>query len=1020
KETGFNALEMANQFYETGLFASAEPEFLQMPELHTVNKNKIKDKGLLVNNIQSKNSNKNKFVSNVKTDIAKRPSTLSKKNSIRSVLKSTKVPPRQNDSVIDPLYAKQWYFDHTLLPDKFRDTVSIVDLGIMKKAWGASQGDDVIVGVFDDGIDGTHIDFKGENYDITRPNKDTPPVVIGIKDGKPVMGPPPSTVKKGDDYSNIKNAGTRYGIHGTAIAGIIAAIKTPSDTLVSDLMLLKNVGGVGVAPRAKLYSIALPFHTYDKASGILSNDYDVYTTNQQFADGFGEATENGIQVLNCSWTTNGMHSDMLDDAISNALYNGRNGKGMVIVFSAGNDDVDKIGYPANSNPDILVVGAMSPCGERIRKGSRSCESSGFWGSNYGSELDLMAFGTDIITTSTIFPPSIFEATFQTDDFVNDFEGTSASAAMVSGIAALILHKKPNLTAKQVGIIIQHSSVPEKNRQEYRWGRTTEKTGSTINYAYGLDYQIGNYLIEEGFGLVKADEGVEYSNKFEPRISKAIPAKAATSNRTTNSITCIWPSSLAIGQPYFNGIGYEYFYTKDGSKVPNDTETANGFTYKNSVNLKGLDTNSNYRFFIRVVGICPLGAVPGQTDRSKWSEPATFNTNCSVPTELKSSNGLGLTTISWSVIQPNVPSGEGYDYYVSTNGTPPVFSYKEIKSDGTKVEADNNTKPTGSVNTPFILSAILKNLQPNQKFEFWVRSKCEKSIWVYGGEHFADFVSPDQNVCYGTKPSNIFISNKDSSSIEILGNTTNTLSTGSSSLPEALTYTVVLPEIAGWQKSSDEFFTLPENIPDSNTLVLKGDVIGEITERTYFRAVINNGPVELYTNPVMVSPGSVTTWSDGVWSDGEPTFEKAAIIKGDYSDNIKDLTACTLVVQDEAKVTVPNERVYTITNKVIVKDSANLIFKPRSSLMQSGDANTNIGSIFFEGGRFTTTSGRVCVSAPVENQKLSTFPITGLSSDGYGMTVKANVFNFLDVASGNYLPVNPDNNNFISGVGYEIG
>ena len=87
---------------------------------------------------------------------------------------------------------------------------------------------------------------------------------------------------------------------------------------------------------------------------------------------------------------------LLEDAIQSAMTNGRNGLGCVVTFSAGNYDSNTVGYPARSLPDIIVVGALSLSGKR--KSSTTIDNEGWWGSDYGTQLDIMAPGVLIYTT----------------------------------------------------------------------------------------------------------------------------------------------------------------------------------------------------------------------------------------------------------------------------------------------------------------------------------------------------------------------------------------------------------------------------------------------------------------------------------------------------------------------------------------------------------------------------------------------------------------------------------------------
>lgn len=172
------------------------------------------------------------------------------------------------------------------------------------------------------------------------------------------------------DFNNISNVsfdtenGTSpsvvEGNHGVAVAGIIGA------------NVDNGIGIAGVAPETQLMSISNSFAS---------------TLNSRQARGIGInfARQNGADIINNSWSSSVVYP-IIDDAISNAVTLGRNGLGTLVVFASGNGNNNSISYPSN-NPSVIAVGAMSMCNQR--KSLSSCDGEN-WGSNYGSDLDIMA------------------------------------------------------------------------------------------------------------------------------------------------------------------------------------------------------------------------------------------------------------------------------------------------------------------------------------------------------------------------------------------------------------------------------------------------------------------------------------------------------------------------------------------------------------------------------------------------------------------------------------------------------
>jgi subtilisin family serine protease len=259
------------------------------------------------------------------------------------------------------------------------------------------------------------------------------------------------------------------GSHGTSCAGIIGATAN------------NNLGVAGIAPGCPIMSISNSLDGYPQA-------------RMDRARGFNFAYQNGAAVISNSWGS-GEQYDVIDEAINNALTYGRNGLGCVIVFSSGNDD-GPVNYPADSNDNIIAVGAMSQCGER--KSYTSCDGE-YWGSNYGEQLDVVAPGV-LIPTTTIY----------TSGYTQTFNGTSAACPHVAAVAGLVLSVNPSLSQSEVSSIIN---------------RTARKVGS-YSYQTTADHPDGAWNNEMGYGLIDADAAVQLASCI-----RYVHDQAITSNTT---------------------------------------------------------------------------------------------------------------------------------------------------------------------------------------------------------------------------------------------------------------------------------------------------------------------------------------------------------------------------------------------------------------------------------------------------------------------------------------------------------
>lgn len=279
----------------------------------------------------------------------------------------------------NPLYSSQWGLKNT------GQSNGIVGMDInAEPAWSLSTGKDVVIAVIDCGVQLDH-----------------PDLAANLLPGYDALG-----YGSNGGYSN-----TDY--HGTACSGIIAAVDN-------------TVEIKGVAYEAKIMPIRIGF-------GLSWSD-------EAAVSAFTYAYTHGADVISCSWG-GGSPDPTLTNTINTVVNNGRNGLGSPVLFSSGNyyyNNATSVSYPASLS-NTIAVGAMSQCGER--KSPNSCDGETGWGSKYGDEMDVVAPGV-LIPTTTINSNTIL-----------NFGGTSAACPHAAGVMALILSANPCLTATEARKIL---------------------------------------------------------------------------------------------------------------------------------------------------------------------------------------------------------------------------------------------------------------------------------------------------------------------------------------------------------------------------------------------------------------------------------------------------------------------------------------------------------------------------------------------------------------------------------------
>ena len=214
-------------------------------------------------------------------------------------------------------------------------------------------------------------------------------------------------VKKAQSFVDRGERTFTNDIHGTAVAGLIAATAD------------NGAGIAGAAPQAEIYALKACWEQPPGARQAVCNSY----TLAQAVD-FAIARIPDTQILNFS--LGGPEDPLLGKLIDRALA-----KGIVVVAADGGTPTQ--GFPANHKGVIGVMGSDDLNGPPTVPAGHS-------------RATLAAPGVDILTT---MPHGRYDL----------FSGSSAAAAEVSGIAALLLEKNPKLTPAQLAAILQKTAHP---------------------------------------------------------------------------------------------------------------------------------------------------------------------------------------------------------------------------------------------------------------------------------------------------------------------------------------------------------------------------------------------------------------------------------------------------------------------------------------------------------------------------------------------------------------------------------
>jgi serine protease len=330
----------------------------------------------------------------------------------------------------DPLFAGQWYL-------KSAETSAVNAVA----AWDLEPGrNGVVVAVLDTGVLYEHPDLgRGDAGGKLLPGHDFVNVAANANDGDSRDADPSDpgdwvsdTDKQNLVFSTCTISGSSW--HGTRVAGMIGALSN---------------NGVGITGLS-WNSFILPVRVLGKCGGV---DSDILA-GMRWAAGLptpgATANPTPARILNMSLGSTGAceasYRSVIDELTTHKV---------LVVVSAGNEGT-MVSSPADC-PGVAGVAALRHAGSKV----------GF--SNLGPEVTIGApggncvninggpclFSLDTTSNSGAKDPANY---VYTDEF-NTNLGTSFSAPIVSGIAALMLSRNGNLSTEQLLARLKEGAVP---------------------------------------------------------------------------------------------------------------------------------------------------------------------------------------------------------------------------------------------------------------------------------------------------------------------------------------------------------------------------------------------------------------------------------------------------------------------------------------------------------------------------------------------------------------------------------
>ena len=264
------------------------------------------------------------------------------------------------------------------------------------------------------------------------------------------------------DYTGGEDIFYPFAHHGTHLSGILAARDN-------------DIGVRGVAPRATIYGYNLLRDATDlnKADAMARNGVATAVSNNSW----GPIDGPGLDSASSIW----------DAAVGTGVKTGYDGKGTFYAWAGGNGHLRGDNSNLDEYANYYAVTAVCAVSDHDTRSSYSEMGANLWVCAPSNDPSHQHRG--IVTTEN------------SNRYYSEFGGTSAATPVVSGVAALMRSANPELTWRDLKLILA-ASARKNDAANPGWEDGARKYGS------GSDTDRYHFNHEYGFGVVDAKAAVD--------------------------------------------------------------------------------------------------------------------------------------------------------------------------------------------------------------------------------------------------------------------------------------------------------------------------------------------------------------------------------------------------------------------------------------------------------------------------------------------------------------------------------